>query len=123
MRDINALKRNQTFVQKFNSNTIIIDKSKLDYYIYIDVFKQFSCHVPYYFGNCNVLIDNALFIKYKRSEERKQIGAFGLLKFIWIFFNIVRNVIKCTQLKNSAFNIPRKINNIFISSANTISSI
>ncbi|CAC9574739.1 hypothetical protein [uncultured Gammaproteobacteria bacterium] len=66
MRDINALKRNQTFVQKFNSNTIIIDKSKLDYYIYIDVFKQFSCHVPYYFGNCNVLIDNALFIKYKK---------------------------------------------------------
>jgi hypothetical protein len=66
MRDINALKRNQTFVEKFSSNTIIIDKSKLDYYIYVDVFKQFSHHVPYYFGNCNVLIDNALFIKYKK---------------------------------------------------------
>ena len=66
MRDINALKRNQTFVEKFKSNTIIIDKSKLDYYIYVDVFKQFSYHVPYYFGNCNVLIDNALFIKYKK---------------------------------------------------------
>lgn len=65
MRDINALKRNQTFVRAPNSNTIIVDKSKLAYYIYVDVFKQFSCRVPYYFGNCNVLIDNELFIKYK----------------------------------------------------------
>ncbi len=66
MRDINALKRNRTFVAKHSSNTIIIDKPKLDYYIYTDVFKQFSKHVPYYFGNCNVLIDNALFKQYKK---------------------------------------------------------
>ncbi len=66
MRDINALKRNRTFVNKHTNNTIIIDKNKLEYYIYIDVFKQFSHHVPYYFGNCNVLIDNQLFIKYKK---------------------------------------------------------
>lgn len=66
MRDINALKRNKTFVAKYGCNAIIIDKSKLDYYIYVDVFKQFSNHIPYYFGNCNVLIDNTLFIKYKK---------------------------------------------------------
>ncbi len=66
MRDINALKRNQTFVTKHSNNSIIIDKSKLDYYIYIDVFKQFAHRVPYYFGNCNVLIDNDLFQKYKK---------------------------------------------------------
>ena len=66
MRDINALKRNQTFVKKFSSNAIIVDKKQLDYYIYIDVFKQFSQHIPYYFGNCNVLIDHDLFKKYKK---------------------------------------------------------
>lgn len=65
MRDINALKRNQTFVQKFSTNTLIIDKNKLEYYIYIDVFKQFSKHIPYYFGNCDVLINNDLFQQYK----------------------------------------------------------
>lgn len=66
MRDINALKRNQTFVKKLGTNTLIIDKSKLEYYIYVDVFKQFSRHIPYYFGNCNVLIDNELFQQYKK---------------------------------------------------------
>lgn len=66
MRDINALKRNQTFVHKVSANTLIIDKNKLEYYIYVDVFKQFSNRVPYYFGNCNVLIDNNLFQKYKK---------------------------------------------------------
>ncbi len=66
MRDINALKRNQTFIKKYSSNAIIVDKKQLDYYIYVDVFKQFSQHIPYYFGNCNVLIDNDLFKKYKK---------------------------------------------------------
>lgn len=65
MRDINALKRNRTFIDKFSYNAIIIDKSKLDYYVYIDVFKQFSRHIPYYLGNLDVLIDNSLFLKYK----------------------------------------------------------
>lgn len=66
MRDINALKRNQTFSKKYSNNAIIVDKKHLDYYIYTDVFKQFSNHIPYYFGNCNVLIDNDLFKKYKK---------------------------------------------------------
>ena len=66
MRDINALKRNRTFVQNFGYNTIIIDKSKLDYYIYVDVFKQFNKIIPYYFGNLDVIIDSTLFIKYKK---------------------------------------------------------
>lgn len=66
MRDINALKRNQTFIQKHSSNAVIIDKNQLDYYIYTDVFKQFSQHIPYYFGNCDVLIDNNLFQQYRK---------------------------------------------------------
>jgi hypothetical protein len=66
LRDINALKRNQTFVRKYSTNTIIIDRKKLDYYIYIDVLKQFSHHIPYYLGNCDVIINNDLFKKYRK---------------------------------------------------------
>ncbi len=65
MRDLNALKRNRTFVNKFGYNTIIIDKSKLDYYIYVDVVKQYSKIFPYYFGNLDVVINNRLFLDYK----------------------------------------------------------
>jgi len=65
MRDINALKRNKTFIDKFSYNSIIIDKEKLDYYIYVDVFKQYSKSIPYYFGNLDVFIDNQLFQQYK----------------------------------------------------------
>ncbi len=66
MRDINALKRNRTFIGKWTSNAIIVDKSQLNYYIYVDVFKQFSQHIPYYFGNCDVIIDNNLFQQYHK---------------------------------------------------------
>ena len=65
MRDINALKRNQTFVQNYSSNTIVIDKTKLDYYVYVDVFKRNLDRLPFYFGNCDVLIDDKLFEQYK----------------------------------------------------------
>jgi hypothetical protein len=66
MRDINALKRNRTFIPKHSYNAIIVDKEKLNYYMYVDVFKQYSKHIPYYFGNCDVLIDNDLFLKYRK---------------------------------------------------------
>lgn len=65
MRDINALKRNRTFIHEFGYNAIIVDKNKLDYYIYVDVFKQFSHLIPYYYGNLDVFINNELFNKYK----------------------------------------------------------
>ena len=65
MRDLNALKRNRTFVEKYSYNTIIVDKEKLDYYVYVDVVKQFSKVFPYYFGNLDVLIDDKLFEEYK----------------------------------------------------------
>jgi len=66
IRDINALKRNRTFIEKASSNTIVVDKKKLDYYIYIDVFKRYISHVPYYLGNCDVIINNSLFLKFKK---------------------------------------------------------
>ena len=65
MRDINALKRNRTFVESYSANTIVIDKRKLDYYAYVDVFKRNLHRLPFYFGNCDVLIDNDLFRKHK----------------------------------------------------------
>lgn len=61
MRDINALKRNRTFVQNYSRNTIVIDKTKLDYYVYVDVFKRNIHRLPFYFGNCDVPIDDELF--------------------------------------------------------------
>jgi len=65
MRDINALKRNRTFVDCYSSNSIVIDKTKLEYYAYIDVFKQHLHRLPFYFGNCDVLFDPVLFNKYR----------------------------------------------------------
>ena len=65
MRDINALKRNRTFVESYSTNTIVIDKQKLDYYAYVDVFKRNLHRLPFYFGNCDVLIDDNLFREYK----------------------------------------------------------
>ena len=67
MRDINALKRNRTFVESYSANTIVIDKRKLDYYAYVDVFKRNLHRLPFYFGNCDVLIDDNLFKQYKPS--------------------------------------------------------
>ena len=64
-RDINALKRNRTFVDRPGPNVIMIKPQQLEYYIYMDVFKRFSERVPYYFGNCNVMIDNELFKQYR----------------------------------------------------------
>lgn len=67
LRDINALKRNRTFVENYSANTIVIDKRKLDYYAYIDVFKRNLHRLPFYFGNCDVLIDDNLFRQYKSA--------------------------------------------------------
>ncbi|RKU23687.1 SAM-dependent methyltransferase [Candidatus Poribacteria bacterium] len=67
MRDINALKRNRTFVESYSANTIVLDKRKLDYYVYVDVFKRNLHRLPFYFGNCDVLIDDNLFRQYKSA--------------------------------------------------------
>lgn len=65
MRDLNALKRNRTFMESYESNSTVIDKSKLDFYVYVDVVKDFSNVFPYYFGNFDVLINKALFMEYR----------------------------------------------------------
>lgn len=102
LRDINALKRNQTFIKKYSSNAIIINKSKLEYYIYIDVFKHFSKHIPYYFGNCDVLIDNQLFKKYKKYFILDALNRHKQLRQHFIEFDFSKTkakAIKYTQSK------------------------
>ena len=61
MRDINALKRSKTFVNEITDNTILVQKHKLPYYCYVDIFKQYIEHIPYYLGNCDVFIDQDKF--------------------------------------------------------------
>ena len=80
MRDINALKRNRTFVESYSANTIVLDKRKLDYYVYVDVFKRNLHRLPFYFGNCDVLIDDNLFRQYKPSFISDTIRHHAFLK-------------------------------------------
>ncbi len=66
LRDINALKRNRTFLHKPTSNAVRINPDQLDFYVYVDVFKDFINVVPYYFGNMDILINLELFKKYRK---------------------------------------------------------
>jgi hypothetical protein len=63
LRDINALKRNQTFVKDESNSTIRVTEDKFPYYCYVDVFKDYVKHSPYYFGNSDIFIDNDEFEK------------------------------------------------------------
>lgn len=66
LRDINALRRSKTFINKDCANAVYVSKEKYSLYCYIDVFKSFISHIPYYFGNCDILID---FKKFKLLES------------------------------------------------------
>lgn len=57
MRDINALRRSKTFIDKDCTNALYITKEKYSLYCYVDVFKMMISCVPYYLGNCDILID------------------------------------------------------------------
>ena len=58
LRDINALKRNRTFIDSDTYNTVYVLMEKIPYYCYIDIFKQYADKMPYFIGNCDVIIDN-----------------------------------------------------------------
>ena len=57
LRDINALARSKTFLDKPTTNAINVPREKFSLYCYVDVFKQMIARVPYYLGNCDVFID------------------------------------------------------------------
>lgn len=65
MRDINALNRSRTFIEDLTDNAIIIDKNKFEYYCYVDIFKDYIYKLPYYYGNCDVFVNNDDFIRVK----------------------------------------------------------
>ena len=57
LRDINALRRSKTFISKNTANAVYVTQDKYSLYCYVDVFKQIIKHIPYYLGNCDILID------------------------------------------------------------------
>jgi predicted RNA methylase len=65
MRDINALKRAATFLEKETYNAVRITREKLPHYCYVDVFKDYIPHIPYYFGNSDIMINNESFNELK----------------------------------------------------------
>ena len=66
LRDINALRRSKTFIEKDCANAVYVGREKYSLYCYVDVFKRILPSVPYYFGNCDVIID---FARFKRLEN------------------------------------------------------
>ena len=80
MRDINALNRSRTFIEELTDNSIIIDKNKFAYYCYVDVFKEYINKLPYYYGNCDVFINNNDFINIKNVFITKSIEKHPWLK-------------------------------------------
>jgi hypothetical protein len=80
LRDINALKRNRTFVDSDTYNTVYVSREKLPYYCYIDVFKRYIDRLPFYFGNCDVIIDNEKFKPIKECFVSESVRTNPVLK-------------------------------------------
>lgn len=91
MRDINALKRTKTFVENEVYNSIRVSKSKFSLYCYADVFKEYLTHVPYYFGNSEIMIDFNAFKSIEKSFVSKTLRKYAFLK------NLANN----TETKNA----------------------
>jgi hypothetical protein len=73
MRDINALKRTTTFTNCESRNTIRVTQKTLSYYCYVDVFKDYIPHIPYYFGNSDIMINNDMFTELQDVFVHKSI--------------------------------------------------
>ena len=82
MRDINALKRTKTFIATENVNTIRVSLENLHYYCYIDIFKEYIKNIPYYFGNCDVFINNDDFLKIKDIFIDKSLSKYDFLSHL-----------------------------------------
>ena len=80
LRDINALKRNRTFIESDSYNTVYILMENLPYYCYIDVFKQYADKMPYFIGNCDVIIDNKKFNEIKECFIAQSVHTNPILK-------------------------------------------
>ncbi len=103
MRDINALKRNRTFIKEKSYNTIDVTHNNIDYYCYVDVFKKHLSHVPYYFGNSNVMIDKKSYMKIKDD----------ITKYAIINNNVLNNIKSKLSFSNTNNIDKGKINQYF----------
>ena len=64
MRDINALKRNKTFLKENCANAVAIEREQLPYYHYVNLFKFYAKDLPFWYGNLDVFIDNKFFTEH-----------------------------------------------------------
>lgn len=64
MRDINALKRNKTFLKEKCADAITIEREQLPYYHYVNLFKFYAKDLPFWCGNLDVFIDNKFFTEH-----------------------------------------------------------
>ena len=80
MRDINALKRNKTFIKNSCANAVCVDMGSIAYYCYVDIFKKFTKHIPYYFGNLSIPIDNKNFTALKDDFTNYSLQNYDFLK-------------------------------------------
>ncbi len=100
MRDINALKRNRTFIEEEIENAIYVVMDKLPYYCYVDVFKKYSNKLPYYLGNCDIIIDKKEFEKIKECFIAESIHTNPVLKNKFKFRNIPDATLKIEEYFN-----------------------
>lgn len=82
MRDINALKRTRTFIERETYNSIRVPREKLALYCYADVFKEYIPHIPYYFGNNDIMIDLPAFERIQDAFVRKSLSKYKFLRNI-----------------------------------------
>jgi hypothetical protein len=82
MRDINALKRTRTFIEKEVYNSIRVSRNKLMLYCYADIFKEYIPHIPYYFGNSDIMINYKEFDKLKNIFIRKSLSKYIFLSHL-----------------------------------------
>lgn len=80
LRDINALKRNRTFIDTDTYNTVYVLMEKFPYYCYIDIFKQYADKMPYFIGNCDVIIDNEKFNEIKECFIAQSVHTNPIMK-------------------------------------------
>ena len=78
--NINALKRNRTFIDQDTHGTVYISTEQLPYYCYIDIFKQYADQMPYFIGNCDVIIDIDKFEKIKDCFVTQSVQTNPILK-------------------------------------------
>lgn len=103
LRDINALKRNRTFIESDSNNTIYISEEKFPYYCYIDIFKKYIDKLPYFLGNCDVIIDNEKFQEIQECFVEQSIRINPVLKRYYKPKNIPNTELKINNYFKELF--------------------